>query len=329
MNRLGVALAPSKQISVGQLVELGLLAEGLGYHSIWVPETWGFDAASVLGILADRTQRIRVASGIFNVFSRSAALVAQTAATLQAISEGRFILGLGTSGPIVVENWHAVPYQRALRRTEEYVAVIRMALAGKRVNYDGSLLRLRDFRLQNPPDVSVPIFIAALGAKNVRLTGAIADGWLPVFVPRGHLGPLLGELRQGASSAGRDPAALEVAAYLPAMVGTRADVLLAQQVARYVGGMGTFYAEFMHRAGFGPEADAIREKWQSGDRRAAVDVVGDALLEFCTLGFDPATARLRLEQYRQQGVTLPIVSIPDGATAEEVADTLTGLTPQL
>jgi F420-dependent oxidoreductase-like protein len=323
--RLGLTITASKQISFREVVELVRRAEGLGYDSVWVPETWGTDAVSVLAVLAAQTERIRLASGVFNVFSRSAALIAQTAATLQNLAQGRFLLGLGTSGPIVVEGWHGVPYKAPLQRTREYVEVVRIALAGERVDHDGELLNLRNFKLLNPPERRVPVYIAALGPRNVRLTGEIADGWLPIFAPLGRLGGLRRQLQEGAESAGRRAEDIDVAAYIPVLVGQQGDRFLRQQLAYYVGSMGTYYAEFVTQAGFGDEVRAIRERWQAGDRPGAVRAVGDDMLATCTLGSDPGEARRRIDVYRAGGVNLPILSFPHGSGSEAVADTIEAL----
>jgi alkanesulfonate monooxygenase SsuD/methylene tetrahydromethanopterin reductase-like flavin-dependent oxidoreductase (luciferase family) len=324
---LGLSVAPSKTISIADLTNLAELAEGLGYHSIWLPETWGPDAASLLAALAGRTERILLASGVFNVFSRSAALLAQTAATLQNLSGGRFILGLGASGPGVVEQWHGVPFDHPVERTQEYVEVVRLALSGKRVDYEGAIGHVSGFRLAVHPVQPVPIYVAALGPRNVRMTGAVADGWLPIFAPRGHMEALFRELQTGARLAGRQSTDVRCAAYLPCVVGVRAERLLRQQLAYYIGGMGSYYYRFAHRVGLADAATAIRDRWQSGDRIGAVSAVQDPLLELCTLGTDASTARSRIAEYRDQGIDLPVLALPNGCTREEAIDTIRALAP--
>jgi coenzyme F420-dependent oxidoreductase len=324
---VGVSLAPSKQVPVESVIELAKLAESLGHHSVWVPETWGVDAVSLLAVLARKTERIALAAGVLNVYSRSAALIAQTAATLQTLSNGRFILGLGTSGPIVVQDWHGVKYRSPIQRTRDYVEVIRLALSGKKVEYQSDLVKLQGFKLQNPPDEEVPIYIAALGEKNLRLTGELADGWLPIFAPRGRMQPLFAGLENGARLAGRRVEDLRVVAYVPGVVGDRAERLLKQQIAYYLGGMGTFYAEFFRRVGFTAETDEIVEKWRSGDRVGAAEVVPEELLEVFTLGADETVARERIEEYGQQGVDVVVVVPPRGCSAVEIAETLEGIIP--
>jgi alkanesulfonate monooxygenase SsuD/methylene tetrahydromethanopterin reductase-like flavin-dependent oxidoreductase (luciferase family) len=325
--RLGLSLAPSNALSLTDLIESVIRADGLGYESAWIPETWGVELSSVLSVLAMKTSRIFLAGGVFNVYSRSAALLAQTAATLQVVSGGRFILGLGASGPGVVERWHGIPYRSPLARTEDYVNIIRMALAGERVEYSGGDLPLSGFRLGIRTPAPVPIYIAALGPANVSMTGRLADGWLPIFAARGHMEELFGLLRRGAEGAGRDGRSVDVAAYIPVLIGSRAERLLAQQLAHYIGGMGTYYARYMTRLGFGGAVAEIRSLWAEGNRAGAARSVPDTLLEVATLGSDPARARERLHEYRTQGVRLPILTLPHGTTPEEAAATIGALAP--
>ncbi len=325
--RLGLSLAPANTFSLTDLVEAVVLADNLGYESAWVPETWGYDTVSVLTVLSMKTSRIGVAAGVFNVYSRSAALLAQTAVTLQTVSGGRFILGLGASGPRVIENWHGIPYRRPLARTEDYVKTIRLALAGGRVDYDSPNVHLSGFRLAARPPAPIPIYIAALGPANIRLTGRLADGWLPIFAVRGHMSGLFDLLREGAEEAGRDRSAIDVAAYIPCLISPRGERLLAQQLAYYIGGMGSYYAAHMVRLGFDTAVAGIRKRWQEGDRIAAVRAVPDALLDSSTLGTTPESARERLDQYRREGIRLPILTLPAGATPQEVGATVGALAP--
>jgi alkanesulfonate monooxygenase SsuD/methylene tetrahydromethanopterin reductase-like flavin-dependent oxidoreductase (luciferase family) len=214
-----------------------------------------------------------------------------------------------------------------LQRTREYVEIIRQALKGDRVDHQGPQFRLGGFKLLNAPDQSVPIYIAALGPANVRLTGELADGWLPIFAPRGHLCPLQAELEAGAARAGREPGSIDIAAYIPALVGPRAERLLRQQIAYYVGSMGTFYFNFVTLLGFDAEAQAIRSAWEAGNRVGAVNAVSDRLLDLCTLGADGEGSRQKLDEYHEQGLHLPILALPHGCTAAEARETMEILAP--
>lgn len=325
--RVGLSLMAGGKLSLACVIDLARMAERYGYDSIWVPETWGQDAVTTLAAIGMATSRIRLASGVLNVFSRTPALIAQTAATLQELSGGRFLLGLGTSGRGVVEPWHGVAYEKPLLRTRQYVEVIKLALGGAPVEHSSPNWSLTGFRLANPPRHPVPIYIAALGPRNCRLTGEIADGWLPIFAPRGSLGELFAEVREGASYAGRDPESIDVAAYIPAVVGPSAEILLRQQVAYYVGGMGDYYLQFVSRAGLAKAAEEIRRLWEAGDRRGAMASVADELLERCTLGTVASDGQSRLEGYRGEGVSLPIVALPRGCGPDEAAETIAAYGP--
>lgn len=313
---------------ISAVVRLAKTAEQLGYESVWIPETWGTDAVSVLVVLALQTSSIRLASGVFNVYSRSPALIAQTAATLQELSQNRFILGLGVSGPGVVERWHGTSFSRPLERTRAAVEVIRMALSGRQVEYHARGFDLSGFSLAAPPAEPIPLFIAAIGPKNVRLVGEIADGWLPIFAARGHMGPLFSQFRAGAKSAGRNPSSLDVAAFIPILLGTRGDDRLRQQLAYYIGGMGTFYASLLERLGFREEVATIRALWIVGDHKSAVHAVTQQVLDACTLGSSEHEARERIKQLRAEGIRLPVLTFPYGATESEIRQSVEAIAPE-
>src|SRR5229473_3818225 len=193
-------------ISAAQQLEIARTAEDLGYDSIWAAEAYGSDAASVLAWLAAGTSRIKLGAGIFQIPARSAAMTAMTAATIDNLSGGRLILGLGTSGPQVSEGFHGVRFARQLQRTREYVAVVRLALAHEKVEFHGETLDLplpdgpgKALKLTiRPAQDRIPIYLAVLGPKNVALAGEIADGWLPVFFSPEHTAELRVPLQEGA-----------------------------------------------------------------------------------------------------------------------------------
>jgi len=314
---LGISFLPSRRLSIGDIVRLTRRAEARGFTSVWIPETWGADAVSVLAVLARETARISLASGVLNVFSRSPGVVAQSAATLQDLSDGRFILGLGSSGPAVIENFHGVPFRRPVTRTRDYVNIVRLALSGQTINYESADFFLRGFRLRNPPEVVPPIYIAALGRNNVRLTGEIADGWLPIFTVRGAISGLLTELRDSQRSAGRARESVAVGAYIPGVSGRRGRELVAQQIAFYAGGMGRYYAEFLSRLGYAEEVQRVRALWTQGNVVGAVAAVPDELLERASM-LTPADAAA----FRSEGIDVPILAPPHGTTVAELERTI-------
>ncbi|HZY31532.1 MAG TPA: LLM class flavin-dependent oxidoreductase, partial [Candidatus Methylomirabilis sp.] len=243
MKRLGVTVQLGAGMSRGDVIELVRLAEERGYEAVFVPESWGYDAITTLTELAVQTRTIKLGTGILPVWSRTPALLAMTAASLDDLSGGRFILGLGISGPVVIQDWHGVPFERPIQRTREAIAIIRLALAGDRVTHDGEIFRVQRFRLEfDPPRPRIPIYIASIGPKNLQLTGEVADGWLPIYCSPESLALMRQEVVAGAQAAGRDPAAVEVAPYILACLSEDPEVgrrLARSHLAYYIGGMGT------------------------------------------------------------------------------------------
>src|ERR671935_341231 len=201
----GLGLSAEDQLGIVQE------AERLGYDSVWTAEAYGSDAATILGWVAAQTSRIRLGSGIFQMPGRSAAMTAMTAATLDQLSDGRMILGIGSSGPQVAEGWHGQRFAKQIQRTREYVAVVRMALARERVVFHGETIELplpdgpgKALKLTIAPvQERIPIYLAAIGPKNTALAGEIADGWIPTFFSPEHVGQLRALLQEGAVRSGR------------------------------------------------------------------------------------------------------------------------------
>jgi coenzyme F420-dependent oxidoreductase len=329
MARIGLTLPRTEDLPRQEIIEVVQQAEALGYDSVWVGESWGRDGFTWLTQLACHTRQIKLASGITTVYSRSPALIAQTVAALDEISTGRVILGLGTSGPIVIENWHGIGFDRPLRRTREYIEIIRLILSGERVNYTGEIFQLKGFRLPfKPVRPQVPIYVASLGPRNLRLTGELADGWLPIYLHPGHLPEFQRHLEQGARKAGRPLTAVDVAPYILACVSEDEEAardLVKAHLAYYIAGMGTFYANLIARYGFADEVKQVREAWGMGDRQAAADHVSAAMIADMAICGSPREGRAQLERYRAAGVTLPIVSFTHGASRAMIQQTLEGL----
>src|SRR5438105_2534094 len=243
--KLGLNLPYEGSLAFPEAVELAQRAEALGFDSVWMPEAYGTDAISILGALAARTERIRLGTGIVNVFSRSPALIAQTAASLDSISGGRFKLGLGTSGHQVISGWHGVPFERGIRRLRETIEIVRMVLRRERVSFEGEVFKL-DMGLRlitHPLRDSIPIYLATLTPAGIALAGEVADGWIPVFFsPRHWETTLRPELEKGAARAGRGTEAVSVCVFQPVVVtDDRAAGRDATRphIALYVGGMGS------------------------------------------------------------------------------------------
>src|SRR3954467_13046636 len=231
-------------------LEIVLEAERLGYDSVWTAEAYGSDAATILGWLAGQTSTIKIGSSIFQMPARSPAMTAMTAATLDQLSGGRMLLGIGSSGPQVSEGWHGVRFAKQLQRTREYVEVVRLALSRERLEFHGETIDLplpdgpgKALKLTIAPvQERIPIYIAAIGPKNTELTGEIADGWLPMLVAPEHMGELRKPLVAGAPRAGRSPARFDIPPAVNVMVTD--DIAAARDAMRpflalYVGGMGS------------------------------------------------------------------------------------------
>ncbi|MEE9275058.1 MAG: LLM class flavin-dependent oxidoreductase [bacterium] len=329
VNRMGMLLWRSERIDAEGIARFAREAEGAGFDELWIPETWVREAGIQLALAAQATERIRLGSGIFNIYGRSPGLLAQTAAEIDVLSGGRFDLGLGVSGPAVIENWHAQPFDRPLRRSREVVAALRMALAGERVNLAGETVRMEGFRLRRKPvQERLPIYLAANGPDNTRLTGEIADGWIPHFVPFSRTEESIAPLAEGAARAGRALAEVDVAPFVftaPDDNVGRARERVKPSIAFYIGAMGDYYHAQLTRYGYGEAADAIRAGWKRGGRAAAAREVPDDLVDDLALcGPLPRIAE-GLDRLRGAGVTHPILRILEDVEEGETAGLLEGL----
>src|SRR5436305_6431008 len=240
----GLGMGPAEQLRVVQE------AERLGYDSVWAAEAYGSDAATVLAWLAAGTSKIKLGSAIFQMPGRSAAMTAMTAATIDELSGGRMILGIGSSGPQVAEGWHGQRFARQLQRTREYVAVVRTALARERLEYDGETLKLplpdgpgKPLKLMiSPVQERMPIYLAAIGLKNTALADEIADGWIPTFFSPDHVAQFRELLEEGADRAGRSLDGFDIAPTVNAYVSDdreKARDLMRPVLALYIGGKGS------------------------------------------------------------------------------------------
>lgn len=290
-------------------------ADEAGVHSVWVAEAWGRDAFTMMTQLVERTSRIQVGSGIVNVYSRSPAALAQHFATLDELSGGRMIIGLGTSGANVIEHFHGIPFDKPLRRLREYVEIINMLVAGVPLKYEGEIFRLqRGFTLRfETVRKHIPIYLATLSPKSVRQTAEIADGWLPIWTPVQDLPKMVQDFRAAAAKAGRNPDDLTVRS--PGTVVITKDVDRARAgvaggYAFYIARMGVFYYEHTKRLGYGDLADRIRQAWEQGGSRAALQAVPPEFQQQLGLVTDSVeAARERLAEQEAAGVRLHSVQV--------------------
>jgi F420-dependent oxidoreductase-like protein len=319
-----------------ELISLAQEAERLGYDSAWAAEAWGTDAVTVLSWLAATTTNLKLGAGIMQIPARTPALTAMTAATLDLMSGGRFLLGLGVSGPQVVEGWHGQPFGRPLERTREYVEVVRAALRRELVEHRGEHYEIpytgegatglgKPLKLMlRPLRPEIPIYLAAIGPKNVALTVEIADGWLPIWISperlRDVFGPALTSARPGF-----DVAAFGVPAVLIDDVQAGRDAV-KPQLALYVGGMGArgqnFYTALISRYGYEAEAARIQELYLAGKKLEAIASVPDALVDEVALVGSRERIAERLDSWRESGVTTLVVATDNRRTLRAIAELL-------
>jgi F420-dependent oxidoreductase-like protein len=297
--------------------------ERAGLDTVWVAEAYGFDAVSLMGYLAAVTETVEIGAAILPIYTRTPSLLGMTAAGVDAVSGGRFVLGLGASGPQVIEGWHGVPYTKPLTATRETIDICRQVWRRERVTYQG-----RAYTLPLPPEQGtglgkplklitrpvrdrIPIYVAALGPKNVRMTAEVADGWLPLFYLPEKVDEVWGDdLRAGAAARSGDLAPLEIVAGGLLAVGDDAASmrdLARPMIALYVGGMGArgrnFYNDLACRYGFEAEARKIQDLYLDGHRDEAAAAVPDGLLEASTICGPEGYVRDRIAGYKEAGVT--------------------------
>jgi F420-dependent oxidoreductase-like protein len=323
---------------VGEVVDFAVEAEKLGLDVCWVAEAWGADAPSALGFIAARTRRMLLGSGVLQVGTRSPVAIAQTAITLSNLSGGRFLLGLGASGPQVIEGLHGVSFSRPLARMRETVEIVRQVLAGGKVSYSGTQFQIPrpgeavPMRLSTAAQHAIPIYLAALSPAMLRLTGEIADGWLGTsFVPEGAADAYFAHLDTGLAAAGRSRADLDICQGAEVAFAADEDELRRmiagrkKELAFSLGGMGSsstnYYNQAYSRQGWAEVAAEVRERWQQGDRDGASQLVTDEMVLATTLIGTEEMVRARLAVWRDAGVNT-VRLYPAGDTVAAKLETL-------
>jgi F420-dependent oxidoreductase-like protein len=313
--RLAVTIGFSERHPL-RMIETARLAESLGFHSVWTGEAYGADAVVPLAAVATHTERIHLGTGILQMPARTPAMTAMTAATLDALSGGRVLLGLGLSGPQVVEGWHGRPYTPPLQTTREYVAAVRALLARERFELHGDVIDVpyhgddttglgKALKLGLHPRADIPIYLAAIGPRNIRLATEIADGILPIFwSPTGWkdaFGDVLADV---------DLHRFDIVATVPVVLGD--DVTTCRErvrpfLATYVGGMGArgrnFYFDLACRLGHDQAATTVQDLYLRGDKAGAAAAVSDALVDDVALVGPPARILERLESWKSSPVS--------------------------
>jgi alkanesulfonate monooxygenase SsuD/methylene tetrahydromethanopterin reductase-like flavin-dependent oxidoreductase (luciferase family) len=287
MGNVGIMGLHVPGMSWREIRDSAVLAEELGYSSLSMGESWGEDALTSLAQLAAVTTRIRIGSSIVPVFARSPANLAMTALNIDRMSEGRFFLGLGTSGQLVVQDLHGEAFRKPLTRMREYIDIVRKAMRGERLDHDGEFFHTQRFRLRITP------------------YRELADGWLPIFLAPSRMDTAVAELKAGAEAAGRSLRDIAISPQVSMYVTD--DIAAARDrerphIAFYIGGMGVFYHQYMHRIGFGAEADRSRQVYLGRERDKAAQLVTDEMVDAMTIIGTPQQCRDQMQKFFDAGV---------------------------
>ncbi len=329
--QIGFAGSPTER---EDLVKRVRIADDLGVESAWVAEAWGRDAFSILTQLALSTKKIQLGTAIVNVFSRTPAVLAMTFGTLDELSGGRAIIGLGSSGKNVIEHWHGVPFEKPATRLREYVEIINMIMRRQKLDYDGSIFKLgRGFTMQFPTFRDhIPTYIASITPKSMVQTGEIADGWIPIYWPKDKIGAGVHTIMEGAKKAGKSRSDITVAPSIVMQItegGSEEQIRMAARgpIAFYVGRMGTYYYEMLERHGFEAEVAKIKEGWAARDAKAAAAGVSDRMLDQTAIVGPLERCKEELDERRALGIDLPLIGMPgrDPAEMGRILETLSAL----
>ncbi len=313
--RLGFSLG--SLLSIGEVLDCARVLNNYPVDSIWIPETWGMDCCSILSNISGITQKPKLGSSIINIYSRSPALIAMSSVTLDALSNGRFILGLGTSSKPIVEDWHGMRFSNQLRRMREYVEIIRLVVSGNKVSYNGESFHLKNFGLLTKPvRTRIPIYLAAINQKMLDLTWEIADGVILYLRPLHELKTTISKMQSRRE--------IDVACQLITCVSDDSEkaILRAKQTVAFYVSVGTIYREFLASNGFENETTAIFEEYGKNGLRDNHRFVTDNMVRSLTVCGTPEDIRRKIYEFVGAGIDLPILQLNPVGTAKESLDLL-------
>ena len=337
--KLGINVPYTDHIPREMAVAYVQEADRLGYDKVWVAEAYGWDAFTILTMLACSTKRIGLATGIVNVFSRSPTLIAQTAASLDAISDGRFVLGLGTSGHQVIEGWHGVKFEKGVRRLRETMEIVRTVLKRERLKYDGDIFHMNMglHLITHPVRDRIPIYLATLTPSGVALAAEAADGWLPVFFsPKHYRSVIRPELEKGAARSGRSLHDFSVCVFQPVVVTEDKKAgreLVRPHMALYIGGMGSreknYYNQLFRRYGYEEEAGRIQDLYLERRKDEAMALITDEMVDAVTVLGTAEECREQLAELEGTGVDEVAMALQvPGNDPVQIRDALEALAPR-
>ena len=319
MHKISIGVNWQGPLDLDATIEEARIADDSGVHLMSVAEAWGRDAFVILTALAGATTRVRLGTSIVNIFSRSPAALAQAFITLDTYFGQRMVIGIGSSGPQVIEHFHGVKFDRPLQRMREYIEIINAITAAEPLHYPGKIFRLdRGFTMRDhQPSADrrhIPIHVASITPKSIEQTAQLADGWIPIFVPRDQWAAQVQIAHDALSAAGRDPAAFEIRSGGSVTVTDEPDKAyqkIKEGAGFYIARMGDFYYEHFLRIGLADEANAVRAAWRDGGSQAGIEAVGDDLAR--SLGYaGPVEGCVEwLEAQQEAGYTIHGVSIDE------------------
>lgn len=322
-RRVAVSLRPEyDSYSLDRLADYSRTCEAQGFESIWIAESWGLDAISLLSHVGANTRSIGLGTSIINVFSRTPSLLAMTAITMNDLYSGRFLLGLGASTKALVEGFHGMSFEKPITRMRDSINIIRQATTGSEIHYDGKTVSVNGYRVRiEPRNPAPPIYLAALSPESLKLVGQVGDGWIPYLLPKQGIKDAIATIKAEARAAERTEDAVCIAPLVLTAVSKDADE--AREAARrhlafYLGAMGPHYRSFVARNGFEGEVLAVQEAWVRKDHDAARSAINDTMLDEIAVAGTPAECREKIAHLHASGVDLPILFFPGTCTNEMV-----------
>jgi len=309
MTRLGIVLAPFATLPAAEFVAVARETEARGYHAAWTGEASGYDAITLMAMIATHTERLHVGSAVLPVQTRTPVVLGQSAATLNHLAPDRVVLGIGLSSKVIVGDWHGLSFAPSLQQIREAVQIIRAVASGERVSFEGKFYKVKNFRLTVPPPAKpVRVVLAALGPEMLELAGEIADGVVLNWIPPETVPSSIKHLEAGAKKAGRTLTDFEIASFIRTCV-TDDPAAAREALARDITGYTTVdaYASFFRNAGFAEEVDAVNAAWRAGDRSGAVKQVSPRFLDGLGVVGPAALCRERIAAFSRAGLTQPVI----------------------
>jgi len=309
MARLGIVLAPFATLPAAEFVAVARETEARGYHAAWTGEASGYDAITLMAMIATHTEQLHVGSAVLPVQTRTPVVLGQSAATLNHLAPDRVVLGIGLSSKVIVGDWHGLSFAPSLQQIREAVQIIRAVASGERVSFEGKFYKVKNFRLTVPPPAKpVRVVLAALGPEMLELAGEIADGVVLNWIPPETVPSSIKHLEAGAKKAGRTLTDFEIASFIRTCV-TDDPAAAREALARDITGYTTVdaYASFFRNAGFAEEVDAVNAAWRAGDRGGAVKQVSPRFLDGLGVVGPEALCRERIAEFSRAGLTQPVI----------------------